>query len=105
MLYSFNVETDRLHHQTIIGVDLGGAARARAPIIEKPHTFITFYHLSPNILVCPPNICEKSTPVHHRITADQQLGPTLHRGVARLNFKRRQLYGEIEMQLGFKVYA
>ena len=33
-------------------------------IIENPHAFITFYHLlPPNILVCPPNIFDKPTPV------------------------------------------
>ena len=38
------------------------------PIIENAHAFITFYHLLPrNILVCPPKIFDKSTPVYNYV--------------------------------------
>ena len=54
-----------------IGVDLGGHPGHVPLIIEKCHAFITFYHhLPPNILVCPPNIFDKSTSV---LTTDEQL--------------------------------
>jgi len=48
-----------------IYIDFGGAARACAPpIIEKrPCIYHSLYHLSPNILVFPPNTFDKSTPV------------------------------------------
>ena len=48
-----------------IGIDFGGAERARAPNNwETPIHLSLFYHLpSPNILVFPPNIFDKSTPV------------------------------------------
>src|SRR6218665_287570 len=49
-----------------IGVDFGGQPGHVPP---NAHAFITFYHLlAPNILVCPPNIFDKSTLVH--ITCD-----------------------------------
>src|SRR6218665_2443907 len=44
-----------------VGVDFGGSPDTCPPI--NAHAFITFYHLSPNILVCPLNIFDKSTPV------------------------------------------
>src|SRR6218665_1726929 len=48
---------------------LRGEARARAPndepqLLRNAFAFITFYHLFlSNILACPPNIFDKSTPV------------------------------------------
>ena len=48
-----------------IGVDFGGAARARASNNwETPmHLSLFTTFCSPNILVCQPNTCDKSTPV------------------------------------------
>src|SRR6218665_1851246 len=46
-----------------IGVDLGGSPGTCPPIIEKRPCIYHFYHLSPSILVFPPNIFDKSTPV------------------------------------------
>src|SRR6218665_1597000 len=47
----------------VIGVDLG-VARERAPIIEKrPCIYHFLLPSAPHILVCQPNIFDKSTPV------------------------------------------
>src|SRR6218665_2865665 len=50
---------------------LWGTARARAPqIIEKISCIFTFYNLlSPNILICLPNIFDKSTPVTEDVSS------------------------------------
>src|SRR6218665_1339417 len=50
-----------------IGVDFGGQPGHVPPIIEKrPCIYHFFYHLSPNILFCSPNIFDKSMPVDAR---------------------------------------
>src|SRR6218665_1069661 len=45
----------------IIGVDLGGSLGTCPPIIENRPCI--YHFLPPNILVCPSNIFDKSTPV------------------------------------------
>jgi len=51
-----------------IGVDFGGSPGTCTPIIRIAHAFITFNHLlPPNILLCPPNILNKSTSVEIKI--------------------------------------
>jgi len=46
------------------GVDFGGQLGAAPPIIEKcPCIYHFLPPFAPNILVCPPNISDKSTPV------------------------------------------
>ena len=47
-----------------IGVNLGGQPGHMPPIIEKRRCIYHFFTtLPPNILVCPPNIFDKSAPV------------------------------------------
>jgi len=48
--------------------------------MRNAHAFITFYHLlPPNILVCPPNIFDKFTPVR------TNLGKTKEKGITVVN--------------------
>src|SRR6218665_3086471 len=52
---------DKSRMRLYIGAELAGAA---PPIIEKRLSIYHFYHLlPPNILICPPNIFDKSTPL------------------------------------------
>src|SRR6218665_1273529 len=53
-----------------IGVDLGGSPGTCPPIIEKRTCIYHFFHLSPNILVCPLNIFDKSMPVCGKFPID-----------------------------------
>ena len=47
-----------------IGVDFGGSPGTCPKLLKNAHVFITLYHLlPPNILVCPTNIFDKSTPL------------------------------------------
>ena len=52
------------HKGELIGVDFGRQPGHGPPIVEKRPCTHHFYHLLPlNILVCPPNTFDKSTPV------------------------------------------
>ena len=69
----------------LIGVNFG-AARARAPIIEKrPCIYHFLPPFPPNILVRPPNIFDKSTPViplNMEVSSLQELVPWVIRSFA-----------------------
>src|SRR6218665_441903 len=67
-VYSVSVIFDEFDRTLVvvasIGVDFGGSLSTCPPIIEKrPCIYHFLPPFAPNILVCPPNIFGKSTPV------------------------------------------